>query len=187
MRIHIDTTEPGLVFHALEHRARQEGIALVRSMLHKRSGLGGSALERHPFYGRGADFIIADNGDIALAAIERKTLDDLAKSVVLRDDRAPEGRKLFRQLRDLKAHPMPVLVVEGSPSPFYVRCEPALLGLQVWCAREGIAIAYTTGALSTAHLVIVLARRLAAEMGLPLRSADGTTSKTAAEGGSTLQ
>jgi hypothetical protein len=185
VKIYIDSTEPGVLFQDLTRRASVAGISVERTILHKREGLGGSARERHPFYGLGADFVIADSYGIALAAIERKTLEDFAKSAGIKDNRAPEGAKLFRQLRELCAHPMPVLVLEGSASALYRHAEPAMLGLQIWCAREGISILYSTGPLATAHAVVLLARHLGREMGLT--GTDGTSPEQTAEGGSTLQ
>lgn len=164
MRIYVDATEPGIVFHDVARRGAADKFHVERSLLHKREGLGGSARENHPFYGLGADFVITDASKVPVAAIERKTLDDLAKSAGIVDRRAPEGTKLFRQLRDLLSHPMPVLILEGAPTMLYRRVEPALVGLQLWCAREGISIIYTTGPLASSHAVVLLARRLSREM-----------------------
>lgn len=163
MRIYVDTTEPGIIVQDLTRRSTPHGIRVERSILHKREGLGGSAREDHPFYGLGADYVICDTTGVPLAAVERKTLEDLAKSAALKDPRAAEGTKIFRQLRDLLAHPFPVLLLEGQPSLLYRRCEPALVGLQAWCAREGIAILYSTGPLASAHAVALLARRILRE------------------------
>ena len=164
MKIHVDTTEPGVLVQDLTRRAALHGIRVQRSILHKREGLGGSAREEHPFYGLGADYVVCDEENIALAAVERKTLEDLAKSAAIRDPRVNEGTKLFRQLRDLLAHPLPVLILEGQPSLLYRRSEPALLGLQLWCAREGISIVYATTPLASAHAIVLLARRLQKEI-----------------------
>jgi len=164
MIIFVDSTEPGIVFQDISRRGAAAGIAVERTILHKREGLGGSAREEHPFYGLGADFIIADATRVPLAAIERKTLEDLAKSAAIHDGRAAEGTKIFRQLRDLMVHPMPVLMLEGQASILYRRMEPALLGLQLWCAREGISLIYSTGPLATSHAVVLLARRLSREL-----------------------
>lgn len=165
MQIFVDSNEPGAIAQDLARRGLAAGFRVERTMLHKRVGLGGALRERHPLYGLGADFIVTDHGGEPVAAIERKTLEDLAKSATIRDPRVPEGSKLFRQLRDLLALPMPTLILEGQPSLLYRRAEPAMLGLQWWCAREGIAVVYSTGPLSTSHAVVLLASRFRRELG----------------------
>ncbi|MGQ0535225.1 MAG: ERCC4 domain-containing protein [Methanobacteriota archaeon] len=174
MKIFIDVTEPGLIFHTLCTRAKESDIEVRRTILHKRPGQGGSLRKDHPFYGLGADFVIAGDDGVELAGIERKTLEDLARSVSL-DGKASGEPRLFRQLKDLLHHPTPILIIEGRPSFLYRRLEPAILGLQFWCAREGLAIIFSTSALATATGVYLIARKLADEFegyAVPARPTD---------------
>jgi hypothetical protein len=158
MRIYVDSTEPGVLLQKLRQQAERGGIPVERTILHKREN-GGPALTReHPFYGYGCDFVIADDSVVCVAAIERKTLDDLARSLSVGQDR--EGSRLFRQLTDLARHPMPLLILEGSPNYMYRHFEPALLGFQFWCARNGIAIMYSTSLEATAKAVHLMTRKL---------------------------
>ncbi|MEA3200346.1 MAG: hypothetical protein QOE90_1774 [Thermoplasmata archaeon] len=163
MRIFVDITEPGQLYHILSYRCRPEKIAVQRSILHKRPGLGGRGREKHPFYGAGADYLIADDDGTPACAIERKNLDDLAKAITLDGD--PERKpRLFRQIRDLLSHPCPLLLLEGPPSPLYRRVEPAALGFQFWAVRQGISIITSSSPPASAHAIHLMARKLAAEL-----------------------
>lgn len=148
-----------MLLQKLRLQSERAGIPVERSILHKREGSGPALTREHPFYGYGCDFVIADDTLVAVAVIERKTLDDLARSMTVGQER--EGSRLFRQLGDLARHPMPLLLLEGAPSYMYRRFEPALLGFQFWCARNGIAIIYTTSLDATAKAVHLMARKLA--------------------------
>lgn len=162
MFIHCDITEPGLIPQALRVMAADSGIDVHRSILHKRAGSGKALRTKHPFYGLGADYLIATSDGSRVAAIERKTMDDLARDVTL-GPREMQGR-VFRQLRDLRNHPCPILLIEGTPTPLYLRVEPALLGLQFWCAREGIACMHTSSPHATARALLYITRRLQREL-----------------------
>lgn len=162
MRIHVDVTEPGALIQTITQLAR--GIEVRRSILHKREGQGASMRENHPLYGLGADYVITDDADVPLAAIERKTLEDLARSLSL----PPAGGspRVFRQIKDLTAHPMPILLLEGQPSLLYRRLEPAILGFQFWCAREGVAIIYASTPAAAARAITQIARKIGGEAGI---------------------
>lgn len=163
MQVFVDITEPGHLYHHLRLRGEDVGILVTRSILHKRTGLGGSARERHPFYGLGADYVITDAERVPVCAIERKNLEDLARSLALREN-AGSGR-IFRQLRELAMHPMPILLLEGSASALYQRVEPGILGLQFWAAREGISLLYASSPTATAQGILNIAKKLAKELG----------------------
>lgn len=171
MFIHCDVTEPGLIPQALAVRTAGSGIEVRRSILHKRAGSGALLRSRHPHYGLGADYIISDADGVRLAAIERKTMDDLARGVTLDAER---GNRLFRQLRDLRSHPCPILLIEGPPTPLYRRVEPALLGRQFWCAREGIALMHATDIDATVGALTFIARRLQREAQGQAKPSQGT-------------
>ncbi len=158
----MDVTEPGAIYQPLAQRAGAGGMAVRRTVLHKRDGLGGSAREHHPFYGLGADYVIADDRDVPACAIERKTLEDLARSASIQNPLEPP--RIFRQLQDLTCHPLPLLLLEGSPSFHYRRVEPAILGIQFWCARRGIAIISSTTPIASASAIFLIARKLASEI-----------------------
>lgn len=162
VRIHIDVTEPGALAHEVSSMCEGTTIVVERSILHKREGLGASAREAHPLYGSGADYVICDPSGQPVAGIERKTLEDLAKSTSL--DLEGGKRKIFRQLKDLTRHPMPVLMLEGLPGVLYRRLEPAAIGIQSWCARQGIAIVTTTSPMASARAVFLIARKLGSEL-----------------------
>lgn len=163
MKIFVDTTEPGQLFHHLRFRGRASGIEVQRSILHKRDGLAGSARERHPFYGLGADYVITDSDLVPAAAIERKSLDDLAKSIALQDDRTSSAR-IFRQVRDIMAHPWPILLLEGQPSALYRRVEPLALVIQFWCARQGVSLMYSSSPVASAQAILGITRKLGMEL-----------------------
>lgn len=159
MRIYVDVTEPGSVVQPMERLADEEEIPVVRTLLHKRPGSGGTLQREHPFYGRGADYVVADDDLVPHVAFERKTTEDLARSLSLKEDE-DGGPKIFRQLRNLRSHPSPTLLLEGRPSPLYYRMEPAILGLQYWCHRQGIMWMYSTSPSSTGRAIFQVARKL---------------------------
>lgn len=139
-------------------------ISLVtRTMLHKRTGLAGRARERHPFYGLGADSVITDAQQVPVAAIERKTLEDLARVLAVRETGADP--RIFRPLRELTMHLTPILLLEGTASAYSRRVEPGMLGLQFRAAREGIAILYSSGPSATAQAILDVARKPGKELG----------------------
>jgi hypothetical protein len=150
-----------MVYQAIKVHAERDGIAVERTILHKRRGTGPALRGRHPFYRGGADYLIVDDHGAPVAAIERKSLDDLARS--LGHGAKDEAPRLFRQICDLKRYPMPILLVEGGPTPVNLRMEPAILGLQFWCAREGVAVVYASSTASAARAVVLYARKLRQE------------------------
>lgn len=162
MRIHVDVTEPGTLSHEIARMAEGTAISVTRTILHKRTGLGATARETHPLYGTGADYVICDPSDQPIVGIERKTLEDLAKSTSL--DLEGGKPKIFRQLKDLARHPMPILMLEGLPGVLYRRLEPAAIGIQFWCARQGISVITTTSPLASARAVFLIARKLGSEL-----------------------
>lgn len=157
MRIYADITEPARLVHELGRQAVKWDIEVHRTLIHKRAGLAGRARARHPFYGGGADYVVTDAAGAPVAAIERKTMDDLAKSIALAEP--GKGPRIFRQLRDLKSHPLPILLLEGPASPRYARIELASLGIQLWCAREGIALITTSSSAVSIAAILLVARR----------------------------
>lgn len=167
MQVYVDITEPGAVFHTIHRRGQEEGIDVERTVLHKREGKGGSMRADHPFYGMGADFVVADDKDLPLVGIERKTMEGLARSISL-DEEEDGAPKIFRQLGDLMVHPTRLLMLEGRPSSLYRRVEPAILGLQFWCARQGVAIVTTTSPTASGNAVFLIARRLKEELEDPV-------------------
>lgn len=164
VQIHVDITEPGHIFHALRLQANKLDCSVHRSLLHKRTGLGPAGARAHPFYGRGGDYVVALDERTPLAGIERKSCEDLARSVTSKTD--GRGSKIFRQMQDLRIHPTPLLIIEGAPTPLFLRVEPALAGFQVWCAREGISIIYTSSPAGTVAAVLGIVRRLSKDLGL---------------------
>lgn len=162
MRVFVDYTEPGAIFQKLIEKTKDTRIRVDRTILHKRAGLGASAIERHPFYGLGADYLVTDDDLLPAVAIERKTYDDLAKSITL-VDRGRQGGRIFRQLTDLQSHPTPILLLEGPHSILYRRVEAASLGIQFWCAKQGIALMTTSSPEATAHAIFLMARKLGIE------------------------
>src|SRR5439155_15561861 len=96
MRVYVDVTEPGALVQKIRYQSERAGIPVERSLLHKREGSGPALARDHPFYGYGCDVVISDDSLIAIAVIERKTLDDLARSMSVSDKH--EGSRLFRQL-----------------------------------------------------------------------------------------
>lgn len=169
MRILVDITEPGSLYRNLAWRCQRHGIKVERSMLHKRKGSGPSLRANHPLYGEGGDYVIVDDEGVPAAAFERKRLDDLAKSA-LSGSGGTEPR-IFRQLRDLLCYPTPILLLEGLPSATYRKIEPAILGLQLWCSREGVTIVYASDAASSVRAIELAARRLANELEAPNEAA----------------
>ena len=158
MRIYIDATEPGAFLLGVRKHAERAGIPVQRTLLHKREGIGASLRERHPLYGSGCDVIITDDALVPTCAMERKTLDDLARSATVgRDTEAP---RFFRQMKDLARQPTPLLLLEGTPSFLYRQTEPMMVGLQFWLAREGIAIIATSSLGSSARAVAQIAKKL---------------------------
>lgn len=108
----VDSTEPGTIFQALKIHLEGEGIGVERVWLHKRGGQGAATRRRHPHYARGGDYLVADRFDTPLVSVERKTLHDLARSASL-DNPEDGAPRIFRQLRELGANPMPILLLEG--------------------------------------------------------------------------
>lgn len=157
MRIIVDVNEPGFFVRELMERASRANIAVERSMLYKRRGEGHVVRARHSAYGEGCDAIIRDHRGCVLARIERKTLESLARSAI--HDREADRARLFRQLHDLKADGWPMLIVEGGASHLYGSVEDSVIGLQLWCAQEGIHLVFTTGPRATAKAIVQLARR----------------------------
>lgn len=170
MRIYADITEPARLVHYMGREGVRWGIDVHRTILHKRAGLGASARPRHPLYGAGADYVVTDNAGFPVAAIERKSLDDLAKTITLAEP--GKGSKIFRQLRDLVHQPLPILLLEGLPSPLYARIESASIGIQFWCARQGIAVVMTTCPAMSAQAVLLVARKLAVQLEPQLSRSD---------------
>lgn len=163
MRIFVDITEPGMLVHHLAMKGNACGIRVERTILHKRGGLGAPAREKHPFYGLGGDYLICDDELNVACAIEQKSFDDLAKAITLDGDPARRPR-LFRQVTDLVAHPLPILLLEGPPSPLYRRIEPVALGFQFWAARQGVSILTSASPLGSAQAILCIARKLAQEL-----------------------
>lgn len=178
MRIFVDATEPGVLLQKIRQKSERAGIPVERTILYKRDGF--AASQEHPFYGFGCDYVIADDGLSAVSVIERKTLDDLARSLSIGEKQ--DGSRLFRQLSDLARHPMPMLFLEGQPSYMYHRFEAALLGFQFWCARNGIATMYSTSLDSTAKAIHLIARKLATTYDTPVRNELASFSRMADEG-----
>lgn len=166
VRIFVDVTEPGPLFQSLRARAEPAGIPVQRTVLHKRPGQGAALRGHHPFYGMGADFLVVDDGLTPVAAIERKTLEDLTRSATVGKE---QSRQLFRKVKDLLHHPMPILLLEGTPSPLYRRAEPMILGFQFWCAREGVSLIHALTPNASAHTVFLVARKLREELEAPPR------------------
>lgn len=162
MRIFVDVNEPGSLYHALAYRGARWRIDVQRSLLHKRRGLGAAGAADQPGYGLGADYVIADAGLNTVAAIERKSLEDLARTITLEERRQP---KVFRQLKDLMLHPCPILLIEGNPSLLYRRVEAISLGLQFWAVRSGVSILYSSGPQATVQAVLTVARKIGQELG----------------------
>lgn len=171
MRIYADITEPARHVHDVAREAALWGIDVHRTILHKRAGHGGGLRARHPFYGAGADYVIANDHRVPLAAIERKSMADLARSITLSDP--GKGPRIFRQLRDLAANPLPILLLEGPASAAYRRIEPASVGVQFWCARQGIAVIATTCPAESARAVVLVARKLASDLPVEAPAARG--------------
>lgn len=163
MRILVDITEPGQLFGEVQRRGQAAGITVQRTILHRRRRMPATK-DKHAFAGSGSDYLIVDAEAQPAIAIERKTTEDLAKRILQQD---AEKGKLFRQLTDFRAHPFPVLLAEGNPTPLYRRVEAVATGIQFWCARQGIALVWTTGPIASAVAIVQMARKIGAELDEP--------------------